>query len=105
MKVVKFKNKKQRRKNRFKKLAFDLALAFLMCLCVSGLIKNYKMTKKLGELQKEQTTQEELLEKERERAEEIKEYEKYKETKGYVENMAREKLHLVYPDEILFMGK
>lgn len=36
------------------------------------------------------------------RAEELKEYEKYVKTDEYVEEVAREKLGLVYKDEIIF---
>ena len=37
------------------------------------------------------------------RTKEIEEYEKYTHTKKYVEEIAREKLGLVYPGEIVFM--
>lgn len=46
----------------------------------------------------------EILEQEEE-AEEIEELEKYVQTKKYIEEAAREKLGLVYPDEIIIKSK
>ncbi len=45
---------------------------------------------------------EEAIQKEVERAEEIKEFEAYTKTKKYVEEVAKDKLGLVYEDEIIF---
>ena len=42
------------------------------------------------------------IEAEKQRELEIQEYGKEVQTKGYIENVAREKLGLVYEDEILF---
>jgi cell division protein FtsB len=41
------------------------------------------------------------IEAEKERTEEIEEYRKYMQTKKYIEEMAKEKLGLVYENEIL----
>ena len=41
------------------------------------------------------------IEAEKERAQEIEEFEKYTKTKKYIEDVAREKLGLVYEDEII----
>lgn len=45
------------------------------------------------------------LEEEKQRTEEIKELKKYMETKKYVEEVAKERLGLIYSDEILFKAK
>jgi cell division protein DivIC len=42
------------------------------------------------------------LESEKARKEEIKEYEKYINTKEYIEQVAKTKLGLVYPNEVIF---
>ena len=42
------------------------------------------------------------IKREEERAEKIEEYRKYTQTKGYVEEVAQDKLGLVYEGEILF---
>lgn len=51
--------------------------------------------RRLSELEKE-------LSAEQERAGEIEDYKAYVQTKKYIEEEAREKLGLVYPDEIIF---
>lgn len=45
------------------------------------------------------------IEEEKKRAEEIKEYEKYVQTKKFAEEVAKEKLGLVYEDEIIFKAE
>ena len=45
------------------------------------------------------------IEAEEKRAEEIDEYEKYTKTKKYVEEVAKNRLGLVYPGEIVFVPK
>ena len=40
-----------------------------------------------------------------ERDEKLKEYSKYVKTKKYIEEVAREKLGLIYEDEIIFKAK
>ena len=42
------------------------------------------------------------IDQEEARSEEIREYEKYTQTQKYIEDMAKEKLGLVYEDEIVF---
>lgn len=44
----------------------------------------------------------EKIAEQEERSEEIEEYSKYMQTKQYIEDMAKEKLGLVYEDEIIF---
>lgn len=53
---------------------------------------------------REEALMEAIAEEER-RAEEIEEFESYTETKKYVEDVAKEKLGLVYEDEIIFKAK
>ena len=48
---------------------------------------------------------EEAIASEERRAEEIEELEAYTKTKKYVEDVAKEKLGLVYEDEIIFKSK
>ena len=52
-------------------------------------------------VQREQQLQEQIAAEE-ERAEEIAEYEKYTQTKKYIEDVAKDKLGLVYEGEIVF---
>lgn len=51
--------------------------------------------KKIAQLEEEKTAEEQ-------RGEEIKKYEEYVKSKKYIEQEARNKLGLVYPDEVVF---
>lgn len=90
---------RKKRQNRFS--MFLVTLVVVMILVVVA-IKRVEIGAKMKtnqariELLNEQITAEEV------RAEEIKEYEKYTHTKGYVEEVAHDKLGLVYEGEIIF---
>lgn len=45
------------------------------------------------------------IEQEKERSRQLAEYEKYVNTKQFVEEIAREKLGLIYPDEKVFKSE
>ena len=51
------------------------------------------------------TQLEEQIEAEKKKAEEIEEYSKYVQTKKYAEEVAKDKLGLVYEDEIIFKAE
>ncbi len=93
---------RKKRQNRFS--MFLVTLVVVMILVVVA-IKRVEISDKMKtnqakiELLNEQITAEEI------RAEEIKEYEKYTHTKGYVEEVAHDKLGLVYEGEIIFKQK
>lgn len=56
--------------------------------------QNLAEQERIEELQRE-------IESEKARAEELEEYGKYTNTKQFVEDMARKKLGLIYPDELI----
>ncbi len=74
----------------------------VIMLVVVVLFKSAELREKRDryEARKQQLTAE--IEYEEKRAEEIAEYETYTQTKAYVEEIARDKLGLVYEGEILF---
>ena len=74
----------------------------MIFICVFFFASNYRLNERLKLCKKQEAAAQKLLEKEKERAEEIKEFQDYTETDAYVESLAREKLSLVYPDEIVF---
>lgn len=83
---------------------FAMVLITLVLLMLTVVVNVRK-----GELKEKQAAyaarQEELQEKinqEEARKQEIEEYEKYTQTQKYIEDMAKEKLGLVYEDEIVF---
>lgn len=81
-----------------------LSLIAVMVLMVCGIVSynrqeldktNGKATARIAELK-------DNIDQEKEEAKDIKEKKAYMQTKKYVEEMAREKLGLVYKDEIIF---
>ena len=60
------------------------------------------MQQKIDAKAQEKSQLEEQIAAEQERAEDIEEFGKEVQTKGYIEDIAREKLGLVYEGEILF---
>ena len=64
-------------------------------------VNNHNLKKKLASYQEKEQILTEQLEAEKQRTEEIEEFKKYTKTKKYIEEVAREKLGLVYEDEII----
>lgn len=97
---------KMGRRKRFRKHLGSLAIAgvvllMLMFVSVAGIglrIQNTNKQERIAELEAQITEQEE-------KAEEIEEYRKYVQTKKYAEEVAKEKLGLVYEDEIIFKAE
>jgi cell division protein DivIC len=77
-----------------------------MCLVlmICGIIVYQKdnLDKKRIAYQEQDQALQEQIDSETERAEEIEERRAYVQTKKYIEDVAREKLGLVYKDEIIF---
>ena len=90
---------RKKRQNRFG--MFLVSIAMLMMLIVVAVSSAGLRAKKEAYQQKELALQEQI-EAEEERALEIEEYKKYTQTKKYIEEVARDKLGLVYEGEILF---
>lgn len=78
-----------------------VALVLLMLIVVVNIRKGELKEKQAAYLSKQEELQEKI-DKEEERAEALKEYEKYTQTQKYIEDTAKEKLGLVYEDEIVF---
>lgn len=74
----------------------------LILLFVVG-IKGYGLTKQRDALQEEYATNEEIIQDMEAEAQEIEEYKKYMQTPQYYEEMAKEKLGLVYENEVIFV--
>lgn len=90
---------RKKRQNRFG--MFLASIVVVMLLIVVAVNSIELREKKAYYSQKEQTLMEQI-EAEEERAKEIEEYEKYTQTKKYIEDVAKEKLGLVYEGEIIF---
>ncbi len=90
---------RKRRQNRFG--MFLISIAVFMMLVVVAFKSIELRAKKEAYHQKELMLQEQI-EAEEERSKEIEEFEKYTQTKKYIEEVARDKLGLVYEGEVLF---
>ena len=93
---------KKRRQNR---LGMILVSVVVVMLFIVMSISMASLSKKRDDyLEKEQSLQKQI-EAENDRAEELVEYEKYTKTAAYVEEVAKDKLGLVYQDEIVFQAE
>ena len=89
------------RKKKQNSLAMLLVLMVVFCLMIVVMVNNRNLKQKLAVYQQKEEMLQEQIEAEKQRAEEIDEFEKYTKTKKYIEDIAREKLGLVYEDEII----
>lgn len=97
---------KMRRRKKFRKHLSSMAIAgviliMLVFVMVAGVRLKVQNMKKQAHIE-ELTDQ---IAEEEKRAEEIEEYGKYVQTKKYAEEVAKEKLGLVYEDEIIFKAE
>lgn len=90
---------RKRQQNRFS--MFLVTLVVLMILILVG-VRSIELHRKIDAKRLEVQALEEQIEAENKRTLEIEAFGKEVQTKGYIENIAREKLGLVYEDEILF---
>ena len=80
---------------------FLVTLVVLMIMLVVA-VKSVELQQKLDIKAQELRLLQEQIDAENARAEQIREFGKEVQTKGYIEDVAREKLGLVYEGEILF---
>lgn len=96
---------RKRRRRRENKLGIMSISAVVLVLLIVISIKSVE----LHEKNEQYIQREEILTKERDaelvRQEELEEYSKYVKTKKYIEEIAKNKLGLVYKDEIIFRSK
>ncbi len=68
-------------------------------------VKSISLMNKSREYKAKEAALEAQIAQEEERTEEIAEFERYTETRKYIEDTAKEKLGLVYPGEIIFKNE
>ena len=93
---------RKRVQNRFSMFLVTLVVVLLLILVQMG---SMELQRKIDVKAAEAALLEAQIEAERAREQEIENFGKEVQTKGYIENVAREKLGLVYEDEILFKQK
>lgn len=78
-----------------------VTVVFLIMFTVVG-IKSIEMKKRVSELSSRESELTEEIKQEQARSDELDQYEKYTQTKKYVEDVAKDKLGLVHDGEIIF---
>lgn len=90
-----------RRKNGKRKTGLKLILLVVLVMCGLLTYNKAKAEEKEKALMAKKASYETKLTSEEERQRELEEEAAYRQTKSYIEKLAREKLGLVKPDEIL----
>ena len=89
-------------KRKQNKLGFFLVSAVIIMLMAMVTVRGNQLRKQLNDYQTKVDEWEGKIAEETKRTEEIEEYSKYTQTKKYIEDVAREKLGLVYKNQIVF---
>ncbi len=89
-------------KKKQNKVGMLLVTAVILMLMAMVTVKGSQLRKQLADYQTKVDEWEGKIAEETQRAEDIEEYSKYTQTKKYIEDMAREKLGLVYKNQIVF---
>lgn len=90
---------RRRHQNRFSMFLVSLVVVMIMVVVA---VKSVELHQKIGSKTQEAQHLQEQIDAENARAQEIEEFGKKVQTKGYIEDLAREKLGLIYEGEILF---
>lgn len=90
-----------RRKNGKRKTGFKLLLIVVLVMCGVLTYSTGKAKAEEREKSRQKADMEQQLVSEEERQSELEEEAAYRQTKSYIERLAREKLGLVKPDEII----
>lgn len=90
---------RKRHQNRFSMFLVTLVVIMIM---VAVAVQSVELKQKIEAYAAREEQLKEQIAAEDERTQEIEEYRKYTQTKAYVEEVAKDKLGLVYEGEILF---
>lgn len=90
------------RKKRQNKFGMFLVTTVVAMLLIVVAVKSLELHQKLEAYQEREQVLLEQIEQEKAREKEIEEYEKYTQTKKYIEEIAKDKLGLVHDNEIIF---
>lgn len=97
---------RKRKSARHKSYAGSVSIVVIILLLLGTIsIKCIELKSKNESLKKQEAALEEKIQQETVREKEIEELSKYVQTKQYAEEVAKEQLGMVYPDEIIFKEK
>lgn len=91
-----------RKQRRSSILGMALMFGLVIVVAVSLLLSSNALKKKNEEYEAQKAKLEQQLTEQQERKSELEEYKKYVQTKKFVEEVAKDKFGLLYPDEIVF---
>lgn len=92
----------KKRQNRLGMFCVTMVVVMLMVVIM---FKSYELKQKYDSYVEQEQKLQAQIDEERERTKELEEYEKYTKTDKFVEEYAKEKLGLVYDNEILFKSE
>ncbi len=84
------------------KLATFMIIGVVLMLVVVLMIRGAELKKQAAAYAKQEASWEALIREETERSQELEEYERYTQTNKFKEEVARDKLGLVYDNQIIF---
>lgn len=90
---------RKRRQNRF---GMFLVSTVIIMMLIAVAVRSTELKSKLSDYQAREQVLTEQIADEKKRSDEIAEYEKYTQTKKYIEEVATDKLGLVHDGEIIF---
>ena len=90
------------RKTRQNRLGMSLVTFVVLILLAVFLFKGHELKEKRQEYEQKEAALQAQIEEEHERTRKLTDYEKYTKTDKFVEEIAKEKLGLLYENEILF---
>ena len=97
--MAKPRYRRKRRQNRF---GIFLATIVVLLLMLVVSVKSVSLMQKEKSYQAREEQLQTQIDAEKKRSEDIKEFAKYTQTKKYIEEVAKDKLGLVYPGENIF---
>lgn len=96
------KEKRVKKNRRHTRIGLLSIAGFVCVFLIIFLIANNNLKSKSAENQAKIEELQESIEEQKKRSEDLDEQKEYKKTKEYIEKIAKEKLGLVYPNEIIF---
>lgn len=107
MSQIKQKNEKRyrRQRRRISRGSMFLVTGMLLILTTVLSVNSMRLSTKIKENEQTQVKLQLMIDDEKTRSKEIKEFEGYAGSKEYIEDTAREKLGLVYDNEIIFRAR
>lgn len=97
--------KRRKRKKVFNVVGYFAIFAVVITIAVVTWVRGLSLQEKLDQYDAREAELNQLITQEEERTERLEEKKRYIQTKQYIEEVAKEKFGLVYPDEVILKKK